>query len=59
MEETIEFYKNDTFRALDKLIAGIQEWRTENDRCNQRETALVLTKLEEARLWSLQMVNRD
>lgn len=59
MEEEITFYKNDTVRAIEKIIASINNWKESGGYCNPRETALVLTKLEEARFWAYVMVNRD
>jgi len=58
MEEKIEFYKNDTVRVLEKQIEYLHSWKIENPKCNQQETALVITKLEEAKMWSLLMVKR-
>lgn len=58
MEETIEYYKNDTVRAIEHVIGGVKSWQENNGRANPRETALVITKLEEAKMWALQMVLR-
>lgn len=59
MEETIEFYKNDTVRGIESLIDSIKSWQKNVNMSNPRETALVITKLEEAKMWALQMVKRD
>jgi len=56
MEEKIEFYKNDTVREIESLIDSIKKWQSEGGSSNPRETALVITKLEEAKMWALQMV---
>lgn len=56
MEEKIEFYKNDTVRGIEKLIDSVKNWQSGGGSTNPRETALVLTKLEEARQWAFQMV---
>ena len=58
MEEEITLVKNDTVRMLEKQIEHLNGWKKENPRCNQRETALVITKLEEALHWAYYMVNR-
>jgi hypothetical protein len=59
MEEVVEFYKNDTVRSIERVIAGVKAWRDGGGLANPRETALVITKLEEARMWALQMVRRN
>ena len=58
MEETIEFYKNDTVRVIEKQIEYLKEWRINNSSAWERETEQVILKLEEARYWAMQMVNR-
>ena len=61
MEETIEFYKNDIVRGIEQLIESVNKWKNigkPNPHANPRETALVITKLEEAKMWALQMVKR-
>ena len=58
MEEIIEFYKNATVRSIEQLITNIEGWQLNNDKANPRQTALVITKLEEAKFWALVMVNR-
>lgn len=37
----------------------LEKWRTDNNRCDQRHVAMVVTKLEEAELLSLRMVKQD
>ncbi len=59
MEETITLYKNDTVRSIEQTIESIKKWQALGGHSNPRETALVLTKLEEARMWAMYMVNRD
>lgn len=58
MEQEITFYKNDNVRAIETLIEHIKTWRDSGGHSNPRETALVLTKLEEARFWALEMIDR-
>ena len=52
-------YPNDTTRLLETRIAHLRQWQIDNPRCNPREVALVITKLEEAALWSLRMVKHE
>lgn len=59
MQEQETFYPNDATRSLRKLINHLEEWRTDNAHCDQRHVAMVITKLEEAELLSLRMVNQD
>ena len=62
MEEEIVFLKNDTYRSIESTLKHLKEWKDlngGNHHANPRETALVITKLEEAMMWSLQMVKRD
>lgn len=59
MEEKIEFYKNDTVRHIDQLLTSIKLWQKNGGYARPRETALVITKLEEAKFWALLMVERD
>ena len=56
-EETV--YPNDTTRNIRSMIAHLEEWRTDNERCDQRHVAMVISKLEEAELLSLRMVKHD
>ena len=58
MEETIQVYKNDTVRAIENQIEHVKKWSKDNDSSNPRETALVITKLEEAMMWAYKMVKR-
>ena len=59
MQEEKIVYPNDTTRAIDKIIEHLNVWKKDNDRVNPRELALVITKLEEASLWSLKMVKQE
>ena len=59
MEEEITLAKNDTVRVIEAHIEHLVVWRADNPKCNQRETALVITKLEEAMHWAYYMVNRE
>ena len=54
MGETKEFEINDTYRALEKLIGDLRAW--ESTSADPRVKALVITKLEEAQLWSLRLI---
>lgn len=56
-EETV--YPNDTTRQIRKMIEHLEDWRKDNERCDQLHTAMVITKLEEAELISLRMVKED
>jgi hypothetical protein len=58
METEITYLSNDTVRGIEQLINHINKWRDEGGNANPRETALVLTKLEEARFWALDMIDR-
>ena len=59
MEEEISYYKNDTVRAIERLIGSIKAWRDEGGWAKPNETELVLTKLEEAKYWALNMIDRS
>lgn len=59
MGETIEFIKNDTTRAIERQMEHIRKWADGNERCNLDATDQVLIKLEEAWMWSLQMVKPE
>lgn len=59
MREEEAFYINDTTREIRLIIARIELWRKDNDHCDQRHAAMVITKLEEAELLSLRMVKQD
>lgn len=52
-------YPNDTTRNIRKQIEHLEEWREDNPKCDQRHTAMVISKLEEAELLSLRMVKED
>jgi hypothetical protein len=54
-QETV--YPNDTTRDIRLLIADLEAWRKDNDKCDQRHVAMVISKLEEAELLSLRMVS--
>lgn len=59
MQETETVYPNDTTRQIQGLIADLIVWKQDNPSCDQRHTAMVITKLEEAELLSLRMVIQD
>jgi len=54
MEERKEFPINDTYRAIESVSEDLRAW--ESDRADQRVKAMILTKLQEARLLSLELV---
>ncbi len=54
MDEKIMASINDTHRGIGEVIGRLKEW--ESDLCDPRVKAIVLTKLEEAQLWSLKMI---
>lgn len=56
-EETV--YPNDTTRNIRKQIEYLEGWRENNEHCDQRHVAMVITKLEEAELLSLRMIKQD
>jgi hypothetical protein len=61
MEESIKLTVNDTVRAIERVIKQVKEWNDrsgpqEQQYINKRETALVITKLEEAQMWAYRMV---
>lgn len=47
---------NDTMRQLAGMIQHLEAWRVDNEFCDQRHTAMVITKLEEAELLAQRMV---
>lgn len=55
MGEKIEFAINDTNRAIGNIIEQLKVF--ESPLCNPRVKAIILTKLEEAQLWSLNLIN--
>lgn len=59
MREEETFYPNDTTHQLRNLIDYLEDWRKDNEFCDQRHAAMVITKLEEAELLSLRMVKKD
>lgn len=59
MQDEQILYPNDTTRKIEKMIAHLREWRAYNKKANERETELVITKLEEAKHWSYFMVNHE
>lgn len=59
MEEEQVYLKNDFVRGIERLILEIRSWKDKGGSGNPRETALVITKLEEAKYWGLQMIDRN
>jgi hypothetical protein len=56
MNEEVVFTVNDTTRGIERVMEGVRKWRNASDLVDERATAIVLTKLEEAAMWSLKMV---
>jgi len=56
MNEEMTISVNDTMRQLQSMIRGLEVWRIDNEFCDQRHTAMVITKLEEAELLAQRMV---
>lgn len=57
MDEEITFPINDTFRTIERIITDLRKW--DSPSCNQRVKALILTRLEEAQLWALRLINSE
>lgn len=55
-QESEKVHPNSFTHAIRDLAKKVEAWRKENKHCNQREAALVLTKLEEAEMFSLRMI---
>lgn len=54
MGEEVKFPVNDTNRGIQALMDALRAF--ESPRCDPRVKALILTKLEEAQLWSLKLI---
>lgn len=54
MEETIEVPLTDTYHSIGKIIDNLRHF--ESPYCDPRIKSIVLTKLEEAQLRSLQLI---
>lgn len=52
-------YPNDTTESIRKIMRHLEDWRENNQRCDQYYTDRLLDKLEEAELLSLRMVKED
>ena len=48
---------NDTNRAIGKTIDSLKAW--ESDLADPRVKSIILTKLEEAQLWSLKLIKEE
>lgn len=59
MREEKIVYPNDTTHAIEKIIQHLNKWKIDNSYSNPREVALVITKLEEAAMWSLKMIKNE
>lgn len=57
MGEDKTYAINDTNRAIARVIENLAKW--ESPKCDPRVKAIILTKLQEAQLWSLLLVNSD
>lgn len=56
MGEELTFDVNDTYRGIEKSITDLKSW--ESPLCDGRVKAIIITKLEEAQLWSLKLVKK-
>lgn len=54
MGETKEFNINDTYRAIESISDNLKKF--ESPSADQRVKAMILTKLQEARLLSLELI---
>lgn len=54
MGETKEYVINDTYRAIEKVSTDLKSF--ESELLDQRVKAMILTKLQEARLLSLELI---
>lgn len=52
-EETV--YPNDVTMDIRRIMGEITKWSKDNDKCDPRHVAMLLTKLEEAELISLRI----
>jgi hypothetical protein len=57
MGDTETVYPNDTTAGIRLAMARLRAW--DSPLCDQRIKALILTKLEEAELFSLRLVKRE
>jgi len=57
MGEEKSYTINDTNRAIGSVISNLTAW--ESPKCDPRVKALILTKLQEAQLWSLLLGKQD
>ena len=56
MGEDVTYSVNDTNRGIQRVIDDLKDW--ESPLCDPRVKALIITKLEEAQLWSLKLVKK-
>lgn len=54
MGEEIVFRKNDTYREIEKISDDLKKF--ESPLCDGRVKAMILTKLQEVRLLSLELI---
>lgn len=54
MGENYEASINDTYRAIERVAENLKGW--ESPLCDPRVKAMILSKLQEARLLSLELV---
>jgi len=57
MGEEKTYTINDTNRAIGSVISNLTAW--ESEFCDPRVKVLILTKLQEAQLWSLLLVKEQ
>jgi hypothetical protein len=57
MGEELVFTKNDCYRGIERLAETLRAF--ESPRCDPRVKAMILTKLQEARLLSLELIKPE
>ena len=57
MQEELTMYPNDTTRAIQRVTENLKAFQS--PLCDQRIKALILTKLQEAELFSLLLIKKD
>ncbi len=57
MGEEKTYTINDTNRSIGRLIEDLQKW--DSSYCDPRVKAIIVTKLQEAQLWSLVLIKEQ
>lgn len=57
MQEEKTYAINDTYRAIKRVSDSLKDW--ESPLCDPRVKAMILTKLQEARLLSLELIKEN